>query len=255
MNPPSPPFYLDWTFWTAVIAVLAVILSQLPPVGVLVRRAAMTLEPYDRLNVTHYLGNANINLHVQIRNTGGRAVRVSSLSLEVTRDDNHTITLPAQSFTRPESPVGSLIFTPFTLELGREWANFVNFFVAFSTSDERASKRLIRDLRADIDMKLRALTSDATKRAEPVEAEPSRVAPLDEFFHAHRFWQAGEYSARLIAKCEPSTASVVRRFRFTLFESDVQELDERTARYKYGFGVYLTDAQVTEVYPRILDLA
>ncbi len=87
MNPTPPPFYLDWTFWAFVTAALALILSQLPPVRLLFRRATITLQPYDRLNVTHYLGNANAHLHVRLRNTGGRAVRVSSLSLLLTRDD------------------------------------------------------------------------------------------------------------------------------------------------------------------------
>ena len=63
-----------------------------------------------------------------------------------------------------------------------------------------------------------------------------------------------ETGPRSKATCEPSRASVIRRFRFTLFESDVQDLDEHTSRYKNGFGVYLTDAQVIEVNPRIQSL-
>jgi hypothetical protein len=251
MNPTPAPFYLDWTFWTAAVAVLALALSQVPPLTVLFRRAAITLQPYDRLNVTHYIGNANVNLHVQLINTGGRAVRVSSLALHLTRDDGRALTLPAQGFTRPEGPAGTVIFTPLTLELGKEWATFVNFFIPFSTADERDSKRIIKDLRTDIETKLRALPSDAKTL---VEAEPARVGSVLAFFREHKFWQPGEYSARLSATCEPSRASAERRFRFTLFESDVQELDERTARYKNGFGVYITDGQVTEVYPRIQDL-
>ena len=254
MNPTPPPIYLDWTFWAFVVAALALILSQLPSVPVLLRRAAITLQPYDRLNVTHYLGNPNINLHVQLRNTGGRAVRVSSLSLEITRDDGKTMTLPAQSFTRPEGPAGTLIFTPFTLEVNKEWANFVSFFVVFSAADERESKRLAKDLRADINAKLLAFRLRGEESKDFVEAEPARVEPLLAFFREHRFWQPGEFSARLIATCDPSRASVTRRFRYTLFESDVQDLDEHTLRYKNGFGVYLTDAQVIEVYPRIQSL-
>ena len=75
------------------------------------------------------------------------------------------------------------------------------------------------------------------------------------FFDAREFWAPGEYTARLMATCKPARASVVRNFRFTLFESDVQDLRERTGRYRYGFGVYLTDNKVTEVYPRIQGLA
>src|SRR5438552_18688660 len=98
MNPTPSPFYLDWTFWTAVVAFVAVILSQVPPVRILFRRAAIKVEPYDRLNVTHHLGNPNVHLHVQLRNTGGRSVRVSSVSLAVPRDDGPNAALQAQGF-------------------------------------------------------------------------------------------------------------------------------------------------------------
>jgi hypothetical protein len=82
------------------------------------------------------------------------------------------------------------------------------------------------------------------------------VESLKTFFRAHRFWQPGEYAAHLIATCEPSGASVERRFRFTLFESDVEALDGRTSRYKYGFGVHLidSDAPAPAIIPRIRDL-
>ena len=249
---PPPPIYLDWTFWAFVVAALALILSQIPPLPVLFRRAAVTLQPYDRLNATHYLGNPNVNLHVQLINTGGRAVRVSSLALELTRDDSRKMTKPAQTFSRADGTAGSFIFTPFTLELGREWVNFVSFYAVFNTADERESKRLTKDLRTDIDAKLLAQPPDANAL---VEADPARVAPLQAFFDAREFWAPGEYTARLMATCKPARASVVRNFRFTLFESDVQDLRERTGRYRYGFGVYLTDNKVTEVYPRIQGLA
>jgi hypothetical protein len=254
MNPASTPFYLDWTFWAATIAVLALILLQLPPVRVLFRRTAVSLRPYDRLNVTHWLGNPNVNLHIQLMNTGGRTVKVSALALELTRDDGVIVTLPAQTFSRADGTAGSLLFTRLTLELDKEWANFVTFFSQFTVPDERLSKRLTRDLRLDIDAKLLAQTQ-ASGQKQLVEAAAAQVDPLITFFQNHNFWRPGEYAARLMAICEPSRASVAKSFRFTLFESDVQDLDERTSRYKYGFGVYLTDTAQTEVYPRIKDVA
>ncbi len=251
----SPPVYLDWTFWAFVVAALALILSQLPPVRLLLRRAALAVEPYDRLNPTHFLGNANVDLHVQLRNTGGRAVRVRALSLAVTRDDGVTVMLPGQAFARQETPGNQLILTPFVLGPGQEWANFVRFFIPFSPAVERESKALIKNLRNDINAKLDARIPEAKARNELVEADTASVEPLVAFFRRNRFWLPGEYSARLVATCEPPRASVTRHFRFTLFESDVQDLDERTSRYKYGAGVYFTDAAQTEVYPRIRDLA
>ena len=254
-TPPTAPLYLDWTFWTAVVAGLALVLSQLPPLRVLFRRAALTLQPYDRLNVTHYLGNPNVNLHVQLTNTGGRAVRVFSLTLRITRDDGATVTLPAQTFTLPDDTDSSMIFTPLALEPDDEWATFVTFFVPFSVTDEREWKRLAKDLRADVNAKRTAYRLQAGEEAkEALEADPAKVAPISGFFRAKRFWQPGEYAARLTAECSPPRASVTRQFRFTLFESDVQDLDEREAHYKYGAGVYFNDTEEVAVNPRIRDL-
>jgi hypothetical protein len=113
-----------------------------------------------RLIVTDFLGNPGVYLHLRLRNTGGRTVLVSSVSLRITRDDGPATTLPAQFFARPESSANELIFTPFQLEAEREWVNFVHFFAPWSTTDERESRRLIRDLRLDIDAKLVAQSPD-----------------------------------------------------------------------------------------------
>jgi|SRR5450759_4086324 hypothetical protein len=102
MSPTAAPFYFDWTFWTAVVAVLALVLSQFPPVRVLLRQTRLSMQPYDRLNVTHWLGNPNVNLHVQLVNTGGRPVRVRSLVLELSPDDGAQFSLPAQTYSRAD---------------------------------------------------------------------------------------------------------------------------------------------------------
>jgi hypothetical protein len=254
MNPIPAPFYDDWTFWTAVIAILALILSQLPPVRVLLRQTRLSMQPYDRLNVTHWLGNPNVNLHIQLLNTGGRPVRVRSLVLELSPDDGAEFTLPAQTYSRADGTPGSFLFTPFSLEPDGEWASFVGFVAPLSMNDERTSKQLSKELKADINIKLRNQSQEARDRKELVEGDAGCVDKLQEFYKSKRRWRPGEYTAVLKLQCEPNQASQVRKFRFTLFEADIQELDERASRYKIGAGVYFTDAEQTEIYPRIKDL-
>ncbi len=60
---------------------------------------------------------------------------------------------------------------------------------------------------------------------------------------------------QLTATCDPAKATITRRFRFTLFESDAQDLDERETRYRTGAGVYFNDAEQVEVNPRVRELA
>lgn len=253
MNATPAPFYMDWTFWTAVVAVLALVLSQLPPVRVLLRQTRLSMQPYDRLNVTHWLGNPNVNLHVQLLNTGGRPVRVRSLVLELSPDEGAKFSLPAQKYSRADGTPGSFLFTPFNLEPDKEWANFVGFFAPFIMNDERTSKQLTKELKADINAKVANLPLEARGK-QLVESDANCVGKLQELYTSHKKWRAGEYTAVLKLQCEPEQASQVRKFRFTLFEADIQELDERTSRYKLGAGVYFTDAEQTEVYPRIKDL-
>lgn len=248
------PFYFDWTFWAAVVAVLALVLSQLPPVRVLLRQTRLSMQPYDRLNVTHWLGNPIVNLHVQLLNTGGRPVRVRSLGLELSPDEGAKFSLPAQTYSRADGTPGSFLFTPFSLEPDKEWANFVGFVAPFSMNDERTSKQLIKELKADISVKLRDQPQEARDRKELVEGDAKRVEKLQEFFKSNMRWRSGEYTAVLKLQCDPEQASQVRKFRFTLFEADIQELDERVSRYKIGAGVYFTDTEQMEVYPRIKDL-
>jgi len=79
----AAPFYLDWTFWTAVVAAVALILSQLPPVLSWFRRAKIDIEVYSRIGLSHKIGNPNASMHIILSNSGGRALRIKKVSLQM----------------------------------------------------------------------------------------------------------------------------------------------------------------------------
>lgn len=233
--PPTPTsLYLDWQFWAAVVAWLALALSQLPPVVLWFRPRRLEVEVHSRIQVTHKVGNPNVSMFVSIRNTGGRELRIRSLRIVLTRDNNPLIAFPAQHYFESPSSQSSVLFVPFTLKPGDTWAhgtNFLNFF-------DRATEKLYREseskLGADIRKKLDA-------RAEGdhnlVIDEPELVAPFMGLFHQLFIWQPGEYVAKLIVDAEPGSASFSRKYRFTLYESDSAELRTHTDDYKFGGGV------------------
>src|SRR5580693_4441643 len=122
------PLILDWGFWAAVIAALALILSQLPPLKVLIRPTRLRLDPYDRLNIMHWLGTPSVILQLALTNTGGREVSVLSIDLTIHPEDGSAILLPALSFFVPGSTQSaSFLFTRFSLKPDDTWSNFVNF--------------------------------------------------------------------------------------------------------------------------------
>lgn len=64
MPPVNTPVYLDWSFWAVVVAAIAIVLSQLPPVLRWFRRTRIDLETYSRILITHKFGNPNLQLHL-----------------------------------------------------------------------------------------------------------------------------------------------------------------------------------------------
>lgn len=89
MPTPATPVYLDWTFWAAVWALVAIILSQFPPVHLLLRPKRLDVEVHSRI-----------------------------FNLDVWRDGKPLTVLPAQNYFETLSSQSSVLFVPFSLKPG-----------------------------------------------------------------------------------------------------------------------------------------
>lgn len=232
------PFYLDWTFWAVVVAVAALVLSQLPPIHLLLRPKRLEVEVHSRIQVTHQIGNPNVALVLRISNTGGRELRIKHIELNITRDGKPVVTLPAQGYFETPSSQTSVLFVPFTIKPGDHWTHSVNFVTLFERQTEKIVRERASVLQADIHEKLER-RPDGDKRAVVAEAE--NVAPFLDLFKALFVWHPGEYVAALSVVAEPGSSSYSRKYRFTLYESDAAELTKHTKDYKYGAGIHFTD--------------
>ena len=229
-----PPIYLDWQFWTAVVAALALLLSQLPPVYLWFRPRRLEVEVHSRIQTTHKVGNPNVGMFVSIRNTGGRELRIKSLRLLLTRDNVELVTISAQNYFENPSSQSPVLFVPFSLKPGDTWAHGTNFLNLFDRATEKLYRESESALSADIRKKFKARPKEDQ---EMVVAEPELVAPFMKLFEQLFIWQSGEYVAELIVEAEPGSASFSRKYRFTLYESDSAELTKHTEDYKFGGGV------------------
>lgn len=233
--PPTPtPLYLDWQFWAAVVAGLALVLSQLPPVVLWFRPRRLEVEVHSRIQITHKVGNPNVGMFVSVRNTGGRELRIRSLRIVLARDNSQLANLPAQNYFESPSSQSSVLFVPFTLKPGDTWAHGTNFLSFFDRAREKLYRESESKLGSDIRRKLDA-RDEYDKNA--VVAEPALVAPFMKLFDQLFIWQPGEYVAELIVEAEPGSASFSRKYRFTLYESDSAELRAHVEDYKFGGGV------------------
>ena len=231
----AAPFYENWSFWSCVVAAIALVLSQLPPVWQLLRPAKLVLEVHGRMLVTHKVGNPNLGLYLSIRNQGGRQARIRSIAMSVVREGQAPFNMSGITYFVEPRDTQAVLLVPFTIRPREDWGHMVNFLSLWlSRAEEQRYRQLGSNLRTDIFAKL-------PLRADPdqlVEADERNVTPILAWFNQKFQWLQGEYQLSLSVLAQPARASVSKRLRFTLFESDSTELRGFADDFKYGAGIY-----------------
>ena len=131
----------------------------------------------------------------------------------------------------------------------KEWANFIGFVAPLSMNDERTSKQLIKELKTDINVKIRNQPEEVRGK-ELVEGDTEREEKIQKFFRSNSKWRPGEYTAVLKLQCEPEQASQVRKFRFTIFLGGTFRNSMNVPLgTKLEPGVYFKDTEQTGALP------
>jgi hypothetical protein len=228
------PFYLDWKFWSFLVSGVAVLLSQLPPVKILIRPKNLEVEVHSRINVTHQVGNPNVGLHVSLDNSGGRDLRIKGLLLNIEKDGKKLVTLPAQSYFESATDKTSVLFVPFTLKPEEYWSHSVNFLNHFDRATEKSYRDSTTSLKLDLQGKFKERAENDKKN---VVGDTKLVIPFTELFNKLFAWEPGEYIFELVVDSLPSSSTFSKKYRFTLFESDTRELKALTNDYQFGGGL------------------
>jgi hypothetical protein len=224
----------DTATWAVIIAALALLLSQLPPINILLKRAKLDMERYSRIHITHKVGNPNLQLHMILSNVGGKTIKIKGITSAIKRDGNQIAVLPAQNYLNNPTDKMTLLFTRILLKPKEEWANIVNFLNYFSRSDEKKYRDGELKLKAEIFEKRK----DPQNKDKLVEADAQYVAVFIAMHDEKFMWLPGEYEIQVDVDTEPKRAKIVKSYRFTLFESDSEELSKFKDDYKYGDAIY-----------------
>ncbi len=232
------PIYLNSSFWVAIVAALALILSQLPPIYIVVKKAKIDFELYSKISLLHKVGNPNLQLHLIINNIGGRKVRVKGIAATVLRDGKKMAVLPAQNFLKESANKDTVLFTSFSLNPDDEWGHIVNLLEYFGREEEKRYRTMEGNIKSDIFEKQDQIKKTNGEVNELVEARPENVEPLYAFFDKKFIWMAGEYELRVKILTDVEKTNIEKSYKFTLFEYYEEELREITEKYKYGEGIY-----------------
>lgn len=234
MSAPATPLYLNWQFWSAIAAYAALALTLFPHIRLWFRRSQLDIEVQSRVKITHKVGNPNLGMYVSIQNAGGRELRVRKVSVAVTRDGHPVGNYPAVSyFENPNSNFPAL-FVPFAIRPNEMWAHNTIFLQFFDRSTEKLYRENQAALRKDIAGKLAARNQENKEYAVGDDQIVSQFLTL---FNRLFIWLPGEYGFDLKVLTDSGT-EFSRHYRFTLFESDFEELRSYSEDYKHGGGIF-----------------
>ena len=109
-------FYQDWTFWVVLAAAIAIILSQIPPIHILLEKAKLDIELYSRIIVTHMVVNLNLRCHLSLNNVGGRKLRIMGIPITIKRDGKNVDSHSRQIYYPDPNDPAALLLTKFLVE-------------------------------------------------------------------------------------------------------------------------------------------
>jgi hypothetical protein len=227
-------------FWSTIIAVFALILSQLPPVRELIKPRELRIFVPEVLALSHYMGNLQIWAFLALYNTGGRSLTVQKIECVIVGEDGSPWRLPAQTYTptlaqtAPGQPAPELLMGWISLKPDENWAQTLRFYKVWSIKEEEDVTEISANIRTDINAKLKL---KAPFDNNLVEAAPELVKRAKDFFEKKFTPTKGSYILLIAARSEKNEVLRVRGFEFTLFDNQIRSLRAPADDYKLGWGV------------------
>ncbi|EHH1191833.1 hypothetical protein O1D87_003466 [Vibrio cholerae] len=239
---------LDWQFWSAFFAFVAIILSQFPPMRTWFKGKKAELEKTPYVTLSHKVGNPNVSLFIILKNVGSQTLAVKKIRAVFKRDNEEVFTLNAGGYLRNQNDAFYTMFTPFDLKVDEVWAHTVNLNEYWSRKQQQRYREIESEIRNSIFTSQSGATPEVGKLYEA--SIDSQIA-ISEFFKENFKWDNGDYSVELEVLSENDTVLIKDYFRFVLYESESKALADYQSDYKYGAGVYYNSPKHTGIVVEI----
>lgn len=247
----------DPGLWSALIALLALVLSQLPPVKQMLKRRALQIVVPEYIALYHFLGNLNLMGFISLFNTGGKGLTVAKIDAVVSTDDTRWHVPGATYVSREPSASGGQSRLEFfvgwnALKPGEHWSQTVHFFRAWTVQEEEDAAEIVGKIRTDINAKL---AQRAPAAQGLVEADESLVKEAKALVDQRFKLVKGNYRLVIAALSEKDELLSLQGFEFTLFDNHIKTLRSIVDDYKFGAGIYFPSPDWKQVFVRLRPLA
>lgn len=240
---------------STMIAFLALILSQIPPLRVVFKGIKIKATTTDQISLSHFLGNINLTFFLSIYNTGGRSVSISKIDCVIKSVNNSLcLHLPAQRYysrqppSQPNQQILEYFIGIIPLKPEETWSETVHCFSLWTQKEEEQVNNLISKIRSDIWEKKK-------KFPDPnvwVEANENDVIEARDFFENKFNLKKGNYYLLVAIISESDKVLTTCGYNFSLYDNNIHNLRACTGKYKYGEGIYFPSSDpLAVIYPKL----
>ena len=221
----------NWELWSVIVASLAIILSQLPPLHILFRKSKLDLEIHSRIFLSHSIGNPWLQINLIIRNIGGKTLRIQNIYVNILRDNKKIGELKAENYYSQPTNNQSILLTNFNLKPDEEWNQLTHFINYLDQNDARKYEEANIKLQNEIHQQQQKFGKDHLAKASD-----EYINPFNQLFEEKFIWQPGDYEIEVIITSNHIKLS--RKYRFIIFESMTEDLKKHREGYPMGDGIY-----------------
>lgn len=233
--------------WSVAVASVAVMLSQMPPLASLLDRPQVEVRVNGLLSLSHYLGNIQTQMFIDLHNTGDRTAYVSSIDVVMLNKEQTDVwhlpartyysrQMPAQPGQVMEYPIGLLALRP-----GEVWSESIRCYELWDNREEREVNGIAYAIQKSIQTKLFERARAPTDAyVPPVSADEQAVSKAVEFFENKFDLVPGEYMLIVAARTGQYEESILdlRGFRFVIYDNHIDTLRSQVDDYRFGAGIY-----------------
>ncbi|MGD0036287.1 MAG: hypothetical protein ABSC53_03220 [Bacteroidota bacterium] len=244
--------------WKAIVAILALVLSQLPPIKQMIKGKKLRMAMPAVAQFTHVFGNTNLSIWLDFDNVGGKTVTVRRIEAILRKINGPKQKVIAKSYWITESlshdKPTALFLGEIALKPGEKWSAFFNFYDDALWSRDIQSKvssiksKFREDINAKVSERDKKMPNVPQNERPLVEADRVLVEEVLGIVRDLKRLEQAEYELIVAAfeQSENSPLSILG-FDFTLFENDVREIFDDTSDYKFGYGIHLSSTKTKYV--------
>lgn len=248
-------WHKNTSFFSVVIAGLALVLSQFPPIRSWIPHTNLQIQCAEKLGIINELGFIGYGLFLELDNDGNTLIEVEEISLKIKSPSNQINVYKAKSLATISGSSISPYFPVTALEVkeNERWLGAVNFRKKISSTEDEIFYKMKLKVSKDISDKWQNKSWEDENPNSNVEISAESAYEVNNFFKSNFDLRKGQYEGTLEIKVKGKSKPFTYNFRYDIFEYHFEIFKAQLSDYKYGYGIIFPILREKKVYVTISD--